>query len=423
MADDGSVYLGLDFGTSGARAALISAEGGLLAEWREPYDIAIVDSWRYALFRLLAGIPAEFRRHLAAIAFDGTSSTVVLCDGNGRPVTSTLLYNDQRAKVEAQALQTLIPEENPAISASSSLAKLLWLAKQPGADSARFFLHQADWLAAQLHGHWGVSDYHNALKLGYDVTNLRYPEWVNTLPVAPWLPHVVVPGESVGPLRPEIAREFALPQDCLVRAGTTDSIAAFLAAGASQPGEAVTSLGSTLALKLLSATRIDAPRYGIYSHRLGNLWLAGGASNSGGAVLKRFFSDDELAELSLRIDPRQDSGLDYYPLPAPGERFPLADPELEPRLDPRPAEDSRFLHGMLEGMAKIEAAGYRLLEQLGATPLKSVQTAGGGARNPAWTAIRARLLGVPVKAAAHGEAAYGTALLARSGPSLYNGPN
>jgi hypothetical protein len=45
--------------------------------------------------------------------------------------------------------------------------------------------------------------------------------------------------------------------------------------------QAVTSLGSTLAIKLLSETRIDDARYGLYSHRLGSSWLVGGASNTG----------------------------------------------------------------------------------------------------------------------------------------------
>ncbi len=56
-----------------------------------------------------------------------------------------------------------------------------------------------------------------------------------------------------------------------------DSIAAFLAvgAGAAAPGVAVTSLGSTLAVKLLSTRRVDDSRFGLYSHRLGDLWLVG----------------------------------------------------------------------------------------------------------------------------------------------------
>ena len=56
-------------------------------------------------------------------------------------------------------------------------------------------------------------------------------------------------------------------------AGTTDSIAAFLASGASKAGQAVTSLGSTLAIKMLSTTPVEDNKRGIYSHRLGSQWL------------------------------------------------------------------------------------------------------------------------------------------------------
>lgn len=63
---------------------------------------------------------------------------------------------------------------------------------------------------------------------------------------------------------------------------------------------------------------------------------AGGASNTGGAVLKAHFTDDQLKELSQHIDPEKPSGLDYYPLLKAGERFPINDPFLEPRLTPRP---------------------------------------------------------------------------------------
>ena len=54
-----------------------------------------------------------------------------------------------------------------------------------------------------------------------------------------------------------------------------DSVAAFLAAGLREVGEAVTILGSTLALKLLSRNRVDDLKMGVYSQRLGNCWLVG----------------------------------------------------------------------------------------------------------------------------------------------------
>jgi sugar (pentulose or hexulose) kinase len=58
--------------------------------------------------------------------------------------------------------------------------------------------------------------------------------------------------------------------------------------------------------------------------------------------------------------------------------------------------------GLLEGMSRIEADAYALLAKLGATPVTRVLTAGGGAVNTTWTAMRSAALGVPVMAAAHG---------------------
>jgi sugar (pentulose or hexulose) kinase len=131
-------------------------------------------------------------------------------------------------------------------------------------------------------------------------------------------------------------------------------------------------------------------------------------------VLKQFFTDGELIRLSAQIDPDRPSPLDYYPLPRPGERFPINDPNLPPRLEPRPESPVDFLHGILESIARIEARGYQHLQELGATPLTQVYTAGGGARNLTWSQIRSRYLGVPVIPAHQTEAAYGTALLAKS---------
>ncbi|AUT03045.1 carbohydrate kinase [Nostoc sp. CENA543] len=413
-----SFYLGIDFGTSGARAVVIDEIAQIQAQMRYPWAagaIADVISWQKALWALLGQIPENYRREIKAIAINGTSSTVLLCDDVGNPISAPLLYNDARGSLFLEELKKIAPPNHTVLSATSSLAKLLWMMQLDNFSEARYFLHQADWLAFLLHGQLGNSDYHNALKLGYDVEQLEYPEWLINLQLPIQIPQVLAPGTPITELRPEIANQFSLPLDCLVCAGTTDSIAAFLASGATSPGETVTSLGSTLVLKLLSRTRVEDARYGIYSHRLGDLWLTGGASNTGGAVLREFFTDVELENLSREIDSSQPSKLDYYPLLKAGDRFPINDPNLPPKLTPRPDNPVEFLHGLLESIARIENRGYELLQQLGADSLNRVYTAGGGAKNPTWTAIRQRCLKVPVVTSSNTEAAYGTALLAMRG--------
>lgn len=417
------MFLGLDFGTTGARCSVLDMAGNIAHEERVSYSNAETQSpldWREALHTLLQRLPVRIATKLLRISVDATSGTVLLCNAELLPVSSTLLYHDARSHIQAEQLKQLAPTGHTVCTATSGLAKFLWLTQNTNTDNVTHFMHQADWLSALLTGIGGISDYHNALKSGYDVENLCWPKWVTNLPHAHLLPNVLAPGNLIAEISPAVAQHFKLNPACTVHAGTTDSIAAFIAAGVNQPGAAVTSLGTTIALKLLSTTRIEAAEYGVYSHRYGDMWLAGGASNAGAGVLRQFFSDDQLVELNHLIDPGIDSSLDYYPLPHIGERFPINDPELEPRLTPRPENNVLFLHGLLQGLSRIEADGYAKLVKLGATPLISVTTCGGGASNPVWQQMRARLLGVPVSNSFYAEAALGTALLAKQAGIILN---
>jgi sugar (pentulose or hexulose) kinase len=406
------MFLGIDFGTSGARACVINAHKSILWELRVNYPDAATQTamdWRDALYTLLGALPPTIANDLQTISIDGTSGTVLLCDERLEPIGPALLYNDSRASVEAAQLKTIAPENNIVCSATSSLAKFLWLTRHY--PHTQHFLHQADWLTALLSGQPGISDYHNALKTGYDIEKLCWPNWILALPHADLLPQVVSPGAAIGKIQPKVAARFGITAKCVLYAGTTDSIAAFMASGIDTTGVGVTSLGTTLVLKQLSTVRIEAPECGIYSHRYGGLWLVGGASNAGAGVLRQYFDDARLTELSAQIDATQNSPLDYYPLPKAGERFPVYAPALHPRLTPRPPDDAAFLHGILQGLARIEATGYAKLAQLGAAPIKRVMSNGGGAHNSVWRQIRARILKLPVETCPHAEAAYGSALL------------
>ncbi|OMO74376.1 hypothetical protein CCACVL1_16778 [Corchorus capsularis] len=420
------LYLGMDFGTSGARYALIDKQGTIHAEGKREYPQFLREermdwplSWKTTLFSLLEDVPVHLRPLIASISLDGTSATTLIIDSNtGEPLARPYLYNESCPDA-LPLVKSIAPVNHTVCSGSSTLCKLVsWWNNDNSDKKSAILLHQADWLLWLLHGQLGVSDYNNALKVGYDPELDSYPAWLLSQPYSRLLPIVKAPGTSIGHLTEDIKTQFGFPEDCVVCTGTTDSIAAFLAARATKPGKAVTSLGSTLAIKLLSTTRIEDARYGVYSHRLDDKWLVGGASNTGGAVLKEIFTDGQLEKLSEHINPMEASPLDYYPLKSVGERFPVADPKMEPRLHPRPESDVEYLHGILESIARIEAKAYILLKDLGATQVDEVFTAGGGAKNEKWTKIRERILGLPVTRATQTEAAYGAALLALKGAQI-----
>jgi 7-cyano-7-deazaguanine reductase len=417
------VYVGIDLGTSSCRVVAIDEKGELLAQAGAPIPLPVKTEsqitqdpqlwWKAvsaSLTQLFKEIGAD---RVAAVAVDGTSGTLLLTDTKGVPLTPALMYNDARAVAEADSLLELADPKSGAHGASSSLAKLLWL-KNKGLDrKAAHALHQADWIAGMLTGRFGHSDYNNCLKLGYDAEALNWPDWLGTLGInRSLLPEVHKPGDDIGTVSADLAKAFGLRADTRVLAGTTDGVAAFLAAGASRPGHGVTALGSTLVLKLLSDKPVFAAEHGVYSHRLLNRWLVGGASNSGGAVLLQYFKLEQLREMTPQLDATHLTGLEYYPLPGIGERFPINDPGMQPILEPLPGDSITFFQGMLEGIAGIEAHGYQLLRKLGAPKVSEIRTTGGGAQNPAWTKIRERIIGVPLKPAHSELSAFGAALLA-----------
>ncbi|KAJ8450923.1 hypothetical protein Cgig2_032548 [Carnegiea gigantea] len=419
------LYLGMDFGTSGARHALIDKQGQIQAQAKRQYPLYLsgesidwMRSWKETLFVLLEDIPFDLRPLVASMSIDGTSATTLIINSStGEPLCRPLLYNESCPDA-LPAVKSIAPPNHTFCTGSSTLCKLVswWNSDSPGKESVAL-MHQVDWLLWLLHGKFGISDYNNALKVGFDPEQDAYPPWLLSQPYSNVLPSITSPGSAIGTLKEDLRNQFGFSEDCVVCAGTTDSIAAFLAARATEPGKAVTSLGSTLAVKLLSRNKVEDAHFGVYSHRLDDKWLVGGASNTGGAVLRQLFTDEQLEKLSERINPEVPSALDYYPLPAVGERFPVADPNMMPRLHPRPNNDAEYLHGILESIARIEARGYGLLKELGATEVDEVLTAGGGAKNECWTKIRERVLGLPVSRAAQTEAAYGAALLALKGAS------
>ncbi|GAB5511421.1 MAG: FGGY-family carbohydrate kinase [Hyphomicrobiales bacterium] len=431
-----TLYLGIDVGTSGVRTAVVDAAGKVVASARakhpEPASKldpgqADANDWWHAVAACLdrqidtlreQGISAA---QINAASVDGTSGTMVLVNEAIQPVTPGLMYSSSGFDEEAATIAQIAPEGSITRGSNSALARLLRLQSYDKAREAKWLCHQADFILANLAGHAGFSDDNNALKTGFDPATGHWPEWFNKARVrTSLLPEVKHVGVPIGRISAAMGARFGFSPNMHLLSGTTDSIAAFLATGANRVGDAVTSLGTTLAIKLLCDVRIDDPAQGVYSHRLGDQWLVGGASNTGGGVLAHHFSPEQMTKLSATIDPDLTTGLDYYPLLKPGERFPINDPNFPARLTPRPNDDALFLHGMLESIARIEKQGYDALNRLGGPPIGRLFTAGGGAQNPAWTAIRKRIVCPQMEDAANSEASVGTAFLCRRWADLHS---
>jgi len=253
-----SLALGLDIGTSGIRTAIIDTDGNLISQYQLKHaaqNTNLIDAelwWESTqdcirkqclALQELGRSPHE----ISALAVDGTSGTMLLTDANLRPVTQALMYNSKGFHRESQLINCVAPDLHITQGSTSALARALYLIGEDKENRANHLLHQADFIMAKLSGVGGYSDYNNSLKTGFDPEAETWPDWLSELGInKALLPEVVAPGNAVATISNTVAKKFNLSDDVKVIAGTTDSIAAFLACAEPHPGMAVTSLGTTL---------------------------------------------------------------------------------------------------------------------------------------------------------------------------------
>eukprot|EP00435_Cladocopium_sp_Y103_P008872 s4473_g2.t1 len=146
------VFIGIDFGTSGCRAACLNDAGELLAESSVAYgDDAGPQQWQEALHDVVIQLPQ--RDSAAAICIDGTSATVMLCHrSNGDVLAGPLMYNFSCQSDAVQRCRAMLPSAEHTASAPTSTLCKAWEFMLHGTVSTEDsrLVHQADWLLAQL---------------------------------------------------------------------------------------------------------------------------------------------------------------------------------------------------------------------------------------------------------------------------------
>ena len=217
-------------------------------------------------------------------------------------------------------------------------------------------------ITRRLTGHAVPSDASHALKTGYD-PRTRVLARRAAPALAGLLPDVVAPGTRLGVVCAGAAEHTGLPAGTPVIAGMTDGCAAQIAAGALEPGDWSSVLGTTLVLKGCSPQRIDDRAGGVYSHRSPDGgWLPGGASSSGAGVLPAAFPGRDLDELGRRAVAHERTGVLAYPLVSRGERFPFVAPDAEAFMLGAPADDGEHVAALLQGLALVERLCFAQLD-------------------------------------------------------------
>ncbi len=434
------LFVGIDVGTGGVRALAVSGLGevagqaavafqGTVPSARADWHEQPAEAWWRAVCEATRTLVAKLKTagrapdRLAAVAVDGTSGTLVALDATGQPLRPAILYNDGRAEEEAEELNALAGEFCQKLgyrfAPSFSLAKVLWLENHEPAifEKTAILAHQTDYVVGRLSGEYGVSDYSNALKTGYDLVDECWPGWLTGLSsVVSRLPRVVAPGTPVGRVSAQGAENTGLPEGLAVISGASDGTAAALASGLARPGDYNSTLGTTLVFKGISSRLCRHPDGLIYCHKLpGGLWLPGAASNTGCEWMGRWFGELDPAEMDRMAGPRLPSRYIAYPLARRGERFPRLCPEAEGFCEPQADDVVDRYAACIQGVAMVERLGYAVLDEAIGTRGGEVLSTGGGSRSDLWMQCRADVTGRVVHRPACGESAFGAAVLAAAG--------
>jgi xylulokinase len=432
-SDNKCALVGIDVGTSGVRGVAVGPVGELLAEADEKIrqdhraagGIHEQDpgEWWEALCSVGQTIVKALKEksgdvELRGVAVTSTSGSLVVADAEGRALRPAILYDDGRGVEIAEELNQQGGARNIRLGSSFSLVKAAWVRHQEPElwERTRYVLHPADWLSGKLSGEFGISDFTNALKLGYDPEN---SSWIGSVRAAGLLddrlPVVRRPAEQIGEVSKVVAAETGFPVRTPVLAGATDGMASVIASGASRRGDANTTLGTTLVWKVLHDGK-PAARGGIYFHlHPGGLWVPGAASNTGLGSLQPPGSVASLAEMDRLAANYFPTSVLCYTLSGQGERFPFAHPKAVSFVEGNPRDAGESYAAQLQSIAFVERWGYEILEGCGVKLGDRVFSTGAAAKSPVLSQLRANVLGRSVAQSRYPSAAFGAAILAATG--------
>ncbi len=427
-------FLGIDLGTTSVKAAVFDEKGQRLALRSINYalDTSIpgfieFQAERYVSIcrELIDTLASEYR--ITALAVDSQGETLILTDGEGKPLCPSVNWMDTRAADEAKLIEEKFGRKRvyettgqPEITGGWPASKLLWFKNhrpETWARTEKIFLLE-DWVLFNLCGMFVSEPTLQSSSLYFDIRNKRWwEEMLDFIGISSVrLPEIVPSGTCVG--------EYNGIQ---VVTGALDQIAGSLGAGVSSPGEISEMTGTIMAVCVPCC---DIPEYNPKSIIPCHLYATDGMycrllwSSTAGAALRWFkdnFLPDErfstLDELAEKIPPGCD-GLTFLPH-LTGSSMPVWNPDAKGCFYGITLAHTRshFVRAILESVAYILKND---LDYIGFDGLSELRITGGGAYSDLWPQIKADVTGYRLSTLTETECAcLGSAMLAGLGAGAY----
>ncbi|MGH2540169.1 MAG: xylulokinase [Actinomycetota bacterium] len=434
------VAVGLDVGTTGARAVAVGDDGDMVTARTAGYPLLTPrprwteqdpTEWWRATREVLGGVAAdctEAGHDVVGIGLTGQMHGSVFLDSADEVIRPALLWNDQRTDGQCRWITERIGAErlvaitgNPALTGFQA-PKVLWLRDEEPANYARVarVLLPKDYVRLHLTGEPATDAADASGTLFMDLRARTWSQEVLDALEVPeeWLPPILEGPEPAGSLASGVAREIGLPAEVPVAAGGGDNAAAAIGTAITREGMMSSSIGTSGVLFAHADEAAVDPsgRVHAFAHSVPHRYCMLAVTLSAGGSL-RWWRDltgagyDELVAEAEAV-PAGSEGLVFLPY-LTGERTPHLDPLATGGFVGLTARHTRghMTRALMEGVVFGLRDGLEIMRGLGVDP-KAVRAIGGGATSDLWLRLQAEVYGAPVERVAVEEgAAFGAALL------------
>ena len=427
--------LGIDVGTTSIKAAVITADGHVVARFAERYgtqrpgpNMVEQDPNDWTLL-VTAALDAFADFDIATIGLTSQVNTHVFVDVDGAALMPAILWQDGRASAEAAVLDARVSPDQKQdwwgapmpIDASNVLSRMAWVAQhRPKVwEATRHVMLPKDYCLFALTGEIATDPLSNIGLVGPDLSYV--PGALDLVPGASdrILP-LCAPCAVMGTVRH--GRHAGTP----VVTGTMDAWAGLVGTGGARDKTSVYLSGTSEIMGISSTTIVPTPGAIVFAQCDGIRLHAAPTQAGGDAAL--WFSQTHGKSLDHMADlVGASSRSAATPLFLPqleGERAPLWDADLRGAFlgISRASTQADLARAVYEGVAMGARMALEVLNASADVISDTIACGGGGFRSAPWAQIRADVLGVELRVLAAGEpGVLGAATMAAIGTGDFAG--
>lgn len=414
--------LGVDIGTTSTKAVLFNRTGKVICQHAVEYPLhtpvpgAAEQNPEEILRAVKTSISETMKKstitkeELLLVSFSAAMHSLIAMDDEGRPLTNSITWADQRSEPWANKLkrenghQIYLRTGTP-IHPMSPLAKIIWLKN----DHADLFEKTAKFISIK---EYVFKDFFGAYLIDYSIAsatglfNLEDLDWdQGALEVAgiteKQLSSLVPTTHIIQGLNQALAIELGIAADVPFIVGASDGVLANLGVNAIEPGVVAVTIGTSGAIRTVTDRPVTDPNGRIFCYALTEKhWVIGGAVNNGGMVMRWLRDEmcqeevkeaekqgkdpyDVMTAKMTKIEPGS-AGLIFHPYLA-GERAPLWNANARGSFFGLGMHHKKehMMRAVLEGINMNIYTVLMVLEEIIGTPDK-ICASGGFAKSAVW---------------------------------------